>query len=140
MLWQPSEDRIAAANMTRYLTWLREKRGIDFNSYNELWLWSINSLENFWRSIWDFGNFTTSHSYTKVLDRREMPGAHWFSGAELNYSERVLKRRDTAIAIMSQSELRPLSSLTFQELHLQVAAAAAGLRRLGVRRGDRVAA
>jgi acetoacetyl-CoA synthetase len=139
-LWRPSTQRVAEANITRYLTWLRETRGTSFETYNDLWLWSVNSLEAFWQSIWDFGNFKSYRPYNTVLDSHRMPGAHWFAGAELNYSERVLERRDAAVAIMFCSELRPLASVTYQDLHQQVAAIATGLRRLGVRRGDRVAA
>jgi acetoacetyl-CoA synthetase len=44
------------------------------------------------------------------------------------------------MALISRTEDGPLRSITFAELRQQVAAAAAGLRRLGVRKGDRVAA
>lgn len=70
-----------------------------------------------------------------------MPGAEWFPGAELNYAEHVLRNaRPGEPAIMHQSELRPLGTLTWRELHDRVAALAAGLKSMGVGRGDRVVA
>ena len=69
-----------------------------------------------------------------------MPGAHWFSGATLNYAERALRRRDDDTALIAGSESGAVSSVSYRELHERVGAVAAGLRRLGVERGDSVAA
>ena len=70
---------------------------------------------------------------------------------ELNYAENMLaplrrraggRRPDRAdaVAVVHSSELRELHELTWGELSAQVAAAAGGLRALGVGRGDRVVA
>ena len=76
-----------------------------------------------------------------MLSGHEMPGARWFEGAEINYAEAVF-RRATADrpALAFQSERDPLRLVEWAELERSVAAAAAGLRRLGVGRGDRVVA
>jgi acetoacetyl-CoA synthetase len=140
VLWQPSEEQKARANITRYLRWLKEQKGLDFGSYDDVWTWSVTDLEGFWGSIWDFFGVKAHRPYTRVLAERRMPGAQWFAGAELNYAEHALQRRDDHPAVVFKSEARPLSTLTYAELYRQVAAVAAGLRRLGVGRGDRVAA
>jgi acetoacetyl-CoA synthetase len=70
-----------------------------------------------------------------------MPGARWFEGAELNYAEHIFRGKDEhEVAVVYASELRELGELRWGELREQVAAAAEGLRALGVARGDRVAA
>ncbi len=52
-----------------------------------------------------------------------------------------MRARDPdAVAVMHASELRELDSLTWAQLTVQVAEVAAGLRALGVGRGDRVVA
>ncbi|MCJ7511070.1 MAG: acetoacetate--CoA ligase [Dehalococcoidia bacterium] len=140
VLWQPSEEQRARANITRYLRWLRDQKGLDFGSYEDLWAWSVTDLEAFWASIWDFFGVKARRPYTRVLAERRMPRAQWFAGAELNYAEHALQRRDDHPAVVFKSEDRPLSTLTYAELYRQVAAVAAGLRRLGVQRGDRVVA
>src|SRR5829696_8085064 len=72
---------------------------------------------------------------------REMPGAEWFPGAELSYAERLFRAaRPGETAIVYASESRPLAELGWDQLADQVARCAAGLRRFGVERGDRVAA
>ena len=79
--------------------------------------------------------------YESVLGSREMPGAEWFPGAELNYAEQLFRgARPGETAIVHASESQPLAELSWDELADQVARCAAGLRRLGVERGDRVAA
>ncbi len=127
--------------MTEYTRWLESERGLQFEGYEELWRWSVDDLEGFWGSIWDFFGVQANGGYDRVLGSRAMPGAEWFTGAELNYAEHVFIGKDDAeTAILHASELRDLSELSWGELRAQVAAVAAGLRGLGVGRGDRVVA
>jgi acetoacetyl-CoA synthetase len=76
-----------------------------------------------------------------VLATSQMPGASWFPNARVNYAEHVFAGKDEGeTAILHSSELRELGELSWGELRRQVAAVAAGLRGLGVGRGDRVVA
>ena len=138
VLWEPSADAIARAAITRYLEWLKASRGLAFRSYAELWQWSVTDLEAFWASIWEFCGVTAHRPYTRILADRRLPGARWCPGAELNYAEHALRRRDEHPAVLFRSEDRPLVSLTYAELARQVAAVAGALRQMGVGRGDRV--
>jgi acetoacetyl-CoA synthetase len=140
-LWEPSEDMIARSAMTRYMRWLAEERSLEFAGYDELWRWSVRDLDAFWASIWDHFGVRASAPYTAILGKRSMPGAEWFPGAKLNYAEHLFRdRADEDVAILSASELRDVDELTWGELRRQVAELAAGLRDLGVGRGDRVVA
>ena len=140
-LWEPSAELIERARMTEYMRWLETERGLRFEGYEELWRWSVDDLEGFWSSIWDFFGVRADGGYDRVLGSREMPGAEWFAGAQVNYTEHVFAgKKDTETAILHASELRDLSELSWGELRAQVAAVAAGLRELGVERGDRVVA
>jgi acetoacetyl-CoA synthetase len=140
LLWEPSEQQKANANITRYMAWIKDKKGLDFTSYDALWDWSTSDLEGFWASVWEFFAVKATKPYTKVLGDRRMPGAQWFPGAELNYAERALARRDDHPAIIFRNEGDGARTLTYAELHRQVASVAAGLRRLGVGKGDCVGA
>ena len=104
LLWAPSDERIAEANITRYMAWLRDSRGLEFASYQQLWRWSVDDLEAFWASIWDYFGVKAHTPYERVLADRSMPGAQWFTGAELNYAEHALSRRDGHIALLSRNE------------------------------------
>jgi acetoacetyl-CoA synthetase len=118
LLWEPSPQSVQRATMTRYMRWLEAERGRSFGDYQALWEWSVAELEEFWASIWEFFEVEASAPYSEVLPARVMPGARWFEG----------------------SELRHLGELRWGELREQVASVAAGLRDLGVERGDRVVA
>jgi len=140
-LWTPSADRVERASMSRYMRWLAAERGVAADDYHALWDWSVTELEDFWASIWDYFEVAASASYTDVLAERTMPGARWFAGAELNYAEHPFRGKPhDEIAVLHASELRDLDHLTWGELRDQVARTAAGLRALGVERGDRVVA
>ncbi|MEA2640657.1 MAG: acetoacetyl-CoA synthetase, partial [Chloroflexota bacterium] len=138
LLWEPSEARKAATTLARYMRWLRETRGLTFETYQNLWTWSVADLEAFWGSLWDFFEVRAQSPYTRVLADRAMPGAVWFPGVTLNYAEHALRRRDGHLALICTRENAPAVTLTYAELGERVGAAAAGLRRLGVGRGDRV--
>ena len=143
LLWEPSQETKASARITRYLHWLAETRGLTFESYAELWRWSTTHLEDFWKSIWDHFEVGASRPPERVLSGRAMPGARWFPGAELNYAEHALRRRDQGPTIVARSEARGLDRLetvSAAVLAERVASVRAGLSALGVRRGDRVAA
>jgi acetoacetyl-CoA synthetase len=140
-LWEPPAALVERARMTEYMRWLDADRGLRFDGYDELWRWSVDDLEAFWDSIWDFFGVQADGERGAVLNSREMPGAKWFQGTSLNYAEHVFAGKpDHETAILHASELRELDELSWGELRAQVAAVAQGLRALGVERGDRVVA
>jgi acetoacetyl-CoA synthetase len=127
--------------MTEFMRWLQAERGLSFADYDALWRWSVEDLDGFWRAIWDFFGVQADGEPEAVLASREMPGARWFPATAINYAEHVFAGKDDAeVAILHASELRELGALTWGELREQVAAVAAGLRAMGVQRGDRVVA
>jgi acetoacetyl-CoA synthetase len=142
VLWTPSPELREASELGRFLRWLRTERGLDFGDYDELWRWSVDDLEGFWGSLWDFFEIRAQVPYERVLGSREMPGAVWFPGARLNYAEHMFGRDEDAgrVAVVARSQTREPFELTFDELRAQVGWARAGLERLGVGPGDRVVA
>jgi acetoacetyl-CoA synthetase len=140
-LWEPSAELVERSRLREYMGWLEAERGLGFSTYDELWRWSVEELAGFWDSIWDFFGVQADGDRGAVLSSHEMPGAEWFAGTSLNYAEHVFAgREDAEAAILHASELRDLGELSWDELGAQVAATAAGLRALGVERGDRVVA
>jgi acetoacetyl-CoA synthetase len=142
-LWTPSRERIADAGITRYLAWLRQYRGLTFANYESLWRWSIDQIEAFYETLWQFGGVISHAPYRQILDRRTMPGAKWFEGAMLNYAEHALAFAEHARdepAIVFQSEIVPRQTISWGDLRARVGALTATLVELGVERGDRVVA
>ena len=141
LLWEPSAESVERSTMTRYMRWLADERGLEFGDYESLWRWSASEIEDFWGSIWDFFEVGASAPYSEVLRDHAMPGADWFPGALLSYPQHIFRNRDDAdVAVRHASELRELGEVTWGELGDQLARAAAGLRELGIGRGDRVVA
>ncbi|HSS42532.1 MAG TPA: acetoacetate--CoA ligase [Solirubrobacterales bacterium] len=141
LLWEPSAELAERSRMTEFMRWLERERGLSFAGYGELWQWSVDDLEGFWSAIWEFFEVQADFEPKPVLASRAMPGAQWFPGTRLNYAEHIFAGKDdAATAILHASELRELGELSWGELRRQVAATAAGLRGLGVGRGDRVVA
>jgi acetoacetyl-CoA synthetase len=136
LLWRPSAERVEHATITRFARAVGRE-----GDYDELWRWSVDDLEGFWGAIWEFFDVQASEPYERVLGRREMPGAQWFPGSRLSYAEHFFRGRDDeAVAIRHAGELRELAQWTWGELREQTARIAAGLRRMDVGPGDRVAA
>jgi acetoacetyl-CoA synthetase len=134
---------IAGTELGRFLHWLRTERGLEFGSYQELHDWSVTDLAGFWSAIAEFSAVRFHTQPTAVLGRREMPGAEWFPGATLNYTEHALCSSGgghDGTAVVAYSQTRDRVELTWDKLRDQVARARAGLQRLGVGRGDRVVA
>lgn len=128
--------------MGDYLAWLERRNGLRFQGYDHLYLWSVDDLDAFWQSIWDFFEVRSHSPHTAVLADARMPGASWFPGATLNWAEHAVGpwRDPSGLALIERSQTRPPRETTRGELADQVARARAGLVRLGVRRGDRVVA
>jgi acetoacetyl-CoA synthetase len=139
-MWTPSPERVERANLTRYMRWLDARRALSFGDYEALWQWSVDDLEGFWASIWDFFEVRASEPYQRVLGAPQMPGAKWFSGAKLNYAENVFEgKRDQDLAIVFADE-RGEGQWSWGALREETERIAEGLRELGVGPGDRVAA
>ncbi|HEY2161838.1 MAG TPA: acetoacetate--CoA ligase [Solirubrobacteraceae bacterium] len=141
LLWTPSDERIRRATITSFVDWLGEARGRQFDSYDELWRWSVDDLEGFWSAIVERFGIEFETPSERVLGNSSMPGAEWFPGSRLSYPEHIFSGKDPgAVALRHASELRELGEWTWAELRSQTAAIASGLRSLGVGPGDRVVA
>ena len=141
-IWQPSAERIAGTRLTAFTEeagrrWNRPLAGA---GYATLHAWSIAHPEEFWTSVWEFGEVRGEMGGSIAVDREKMPGARWFPEAKLNYAENLLRRRDDADALVFWGEDKLKRRLSHGQLYLEVARLAAALRGMGVVAGDRVAA
>jgi len=141
LLWEPDEAFAQRSRLHAYAGWLAAYHGIEVDGYHELWEWSIGDVAGFWSSIAEYFDVIFHDAPRAVLERAEMPGARWFPCATLSYPEHIFRDRDpAAVAIRHASELRPLAETTWGALRARTAQIQAGLRALGVGRGDRVVA
>lgn len=142
VLWTPPAARAKASTMAQFMRWLASERGLHFDTYPDLWEWSVTEIDAFWAAIWDFFDITGTRPDV-FLAKRQMPGAEWGPGARLNYASQILRHADgraNDTALIVQSETFGDSTLSWGQLRNHVASVADHLRDMGVTKGDRVAA
>ena len=140
-LWKPDEKFKTNSNLYKYQQWLKENKKLSFADYDALWSWSVENVEDFWESIWQYFQVKSYTPYNKVLSSHQMPGAKWFEGATLNYAEHILRNyNNTFPAIIFQSENQDLVVTSWVELIEQVAAFQQFLKNQAIQKGDRVVA
>ncbi|HUK45228.1 MAG TPA: hypothetical protein VLV28_08030, partial [Gaiellaceae bacterium] len=54
VLWTPPAELREQSELGRYMRWLKEHRGLELADYDALFQWSIDDLEGFWGSLWEF--------------------------------------------------------------------------------------
>jgi acetoacetyl-CoA synthetase len=129
--------------MGRYLAWLEASTNRTAVDYEDAWQWSVDEPGDFWLSIWRYFEVVGRLGGPDALVGARMPGARWFPGATLNYAEQAIRlpgRAPEDVVILGRSQTRPDVDMTATDLREAVARCRAGLLRLGVCRGDRVAA
>ncbi len=140
MLWKPSGERVQQSNLTAFMQAVANAWQLTLTDYPDLYRWSVNEPERFWRTLWSFADVMAEQQGEIILkDGDKMPGAQWFPEARLNFAQNLLRRRDDAQAIVFWGEEQVRRSLTYAELYAHVSRLAQALRVLGVEAGDRVA-
>ncbi|MGZ8711493.1 MAG: acetate--CoA ligase, partial [Thermoanaerobaculia bacterium] len=96
--------------------------------------------ERFWESWAE--QLDWHQKWDRVLEW-EPPNAKWFVGGKLNASfnclDRHLDKRGDKVALIWEGEPGEVKRITYRELHGDVSKFANGLKKLGVKSGDRVA-
>jgi acetoacetyl-CoA synthetase len=139
ILWTPNAT--TPTNLDAFTANINKTYNLSLKTYQELYKWSVDENETFWKEIWGFTKIKAKEDYTSVLKQpNKLPGAVWFEGAQLNFAENCLKKRDDSIAISSISEEHPLTQISYKELYDQVSKMAMYLRSIGIKKNDRVAA
>ncbi len=148
LLWKPSDDTVMKTNMTAFTEWLSHRTGMQFPDYQSLHQWSVEKIEEFWKSYLEYAGILYSEPHQQVLNSHRMPGARWFGGMRLNFAENILARGFKGTAIVYRIEKHESESDTdgsfygeysYDELKTLVARCARGLRAAGIKKGERVA-
>jgi acetoacetyl-CoA synthetase len=121
----------------QFAQWL-ERGGHAFADYDTLWQWSVQDADAFWSAFRDYADLGRAPG--PALESAAMPGARWFPGSEWNYAAEALRHDMKGPAVIARSQTRGAVELSMDQLRAEVLACRAGLVRLGVGRGDRVAA
>ena len=143
LLWRPSPERIAQANLTAFASRVAAKHGAKLPDYTALWGWSVDERAAFWRDFWDYCGVIGEPGARVLVDGDKMPGAQWFPDARLNFAENLLARGaadDRADAFVFWGEDKTKRRMSQAELRAEVSRVAQALQAAGIKTGDRVAA
>ena len=138
-IWKPNESQILNANVTKFISFVNQERGLKLSNYWDLHQFSIDHSDNFWRLCADYCGAVGDFSGPEQLGE-SMVDTQWFPEAKLNFAETMLSRRDEKDAIVFRGENKIELRLSFSDLYLQVAKVQSHMRSCGVGPGDRVAA
>ena len=139
LLWEPSEDWIRNANITRFIEFVNREYGQNIIGGKDLYRFSVENIEDFWDAMWKFADIIASKPYDKVVeDLNVFPGTKWFPGTRLNFAENLLRNEDEQLAFIFQGETKVTKQMTYKELNKTVARLAKSLKESAVNVGDRV--
>ena len=75
-LWRPSAARIADSNLARFMAEAEARWGVGSGEFETFWQWSVDEIEKFWLTLWDFSGVIAETRGERVLmDGDKMPGA-----------------------------------------------------------------
>ncbi|KAJ1074002.1 hypothetical protein K5549_007240 [Capra hircus] len=140
VMWEPDSKK--NTQMDRFRAAVGAACGLALENYDDLYHWSVESYSDFWAEFWKFSGIVFSCMYDEVVDASkgiaDVP--EWFKGSRLNYAENLLqhKENDRVALYVAREGKEEIAKVTFEELRQQVALFAAAMRKMGVRRGDRV--
>jgi acetoacetyl-CoA synthetase len=138
--WSPSLDFIKGTQSTAFLEHLKKTESVSLESHDALHTWSIQNTERFWKAVWTFCDVKGNRGPGPFLiNEEDTQCATFFPTSTLNFAENLLRKRTNETAIVFWGEDKVKRSLTFSDLHDQVSRLVQVLKKMGVKKGDRVA-
>lgn len=139
-IWSPGEIQIFDSKMMQFARWASNKWDRSLTNSDELHAWSIDHMEEFWDSVWDFCGVVGEKGERIIANPGKMPGTQFFPDARFNFAENLLKKTGSETAMIFRGEDKERASISWDELHVLVSKFQQALISQGVGEGDRVAA
>ena len=141
ILWEPSKESISKTNIFKLQNYINKKYNLNLTDYNQLHKWSIDNIDLFWEIMWDDLDIVFSKKYSRVIkNRSSMLKSNWFLNSELNFSENLLKFKNNNVAIEFFNENGDYETITYKRLYRSVAKVSYSLKKIGIKKNDRVVA
>jgi acetyl-CoA synthetase len=137
-VWHPPPELVAQSNLRRFI----DKHQL--GSYDALMKRSTTDIAWFWNTVLRDLDIQFSKPYSQIVDLSEgKPWPKWCVGGEMNIVHNMLDKYagteiDNRLAIKSEIEDGTTRSLTYKQLREEVNKMAAGLRSLGLGKGDAI--
>lgn len=139
-LWQPTPEIIQRSYMHHFMQTVNTQFQLTLKNYDELYQWSIDYPEQFWKISAEFSDIIFSQPATEIMrTEKELWKTSWFVDAQLNFAQNCLWRRDDHIALMYANENGEHAEISYHDLLSSVCALTEKLKLFGLKSGDRVA-
>ncbi len=139
-LWEPSQEFIASAPLTQFMSYCAERFGKTFDGYDTFHAWSVDESGDFWQALWDYSGIVGDNTGPALVDNGKMLEARFFPEAKLNFAENLLRYSGADDALIFRGEDKVSYRWSWDELHEKVSRLQQAMRAMGIGEGDRVAA
>ncbi len=135
-VWRPTQEQINDSVLADFM------RRHSLATFDELLRRSTQDIEWFWNAVLDDLKLDFRVPYTRILDTsRGDPWARWCVGGRLNIVDSCIHKwvkngRGSHPALRWESEAGQRGVMSYGQLQAEVNRMAAGLRCLGIRKGD----
>ena len=140
-LWQPSLIVKKNSNLFAFENYISKKLKIKFNrNYKKLLNWSIKNSPEFWSRFWDFSKIKGIKSKKKFRKSKTFYKNIFLPGSKLNFGENLLSKnnKEKAVTFISENGFREERS--WRQLNLNTNKISKFLKKINIKKGDRVAA
>ena len=140
-LWKVGADKLNKTNLALYSNFIKKQYKVNSeNDFDKIWKWSVNNPRHFWKSIWDFTGVKGKLGKILLKESEIFFKNKFFPDTELNYAENILKKNNSDPAIIFKSENGYKTTLSWQNLNLNVSKISNWMKSAGIQKGDRIAA
>ncbi|WP_440925960.1 acetoacetate--CoA ligase [Candidatus Pelagibacter sp.] len=140
-LWQPPLIEKKNSNLFAFENYISKKLKIKFNrNYKKLLNWSIKNSPEFWSKFWDFSKIKGTKSKKKIRKSKTFYKNLFLPGSKLNFGENLLSKnnKEKAVTFISENGFREERS--WRQLNFNTNKILKFLKRINIKKGDRVAA
>ncbi len=140
-LWQPSLIAKRSSNLFAFENYVSKKLKIKFNrNYKKLLNWSIKNSSEFWSRFWDFSKIKGIKSNKKFRKSKTFYKNLFLPGSRLNFGENLLSKNNNEKAVTFISENGFREERSWRQLNLNTNKISKFLKKINIKKGDRVAA
>jgi len=136
-LWEPSINRKEESLLEDFSKFINHKSNYNFKT---LWEWSVNYPEEFWSKFWDYSKIIGDKGKEIIRFNKIFNKTKFFPDSKLNYTENILKKKSSDLAINFLSEKGFEEEISWEQLYNKVCKFSNYLKSIGLKKGDRVAA
>ena len=140
-LWQPSLIVKKNSNLFAFENYISKKLKIKFNrNYKKLSNWSIKNSPVFWSRFWDFSKIKGIKSNKNFRKSKIFYKNLFLPGSRLNFGENLLSKNNNEKAVTFISENGFREERSWRQLNLNTNKISNFLKKINIKKGDRVAA